>query len=106
MSVCARHFCLSLCLFVCARFGCGARARVPDNNATKGLGVAFGAGGAWVGDHSLGGGGNATDVDGAAKAVEILTRSMRQLVTFCPDELLEAFANHFSKDKSWRCWQG
>ena len=50
-----------------------------------------------------GGGGNATgpldDAGEPARAVEILEtrRSMRQLVTFCPDDLPEAFANHFSR---------
>ena len=38
------------------------------------------------------------DAEGPAKAVQILEtlRAMRQLVTFCPDDLPEAFANHFS----------
>ena len=38
------------------------------------------------------------DAEGPAKAVQILEtlRAMRQLVTFCPDDLFEAFANHFS----------
>ena len=43
MSVCARHFCLSLVLFGCAlgRSAVLYRARVPVlyNNATRGLGV-------------------------------------------------------------------
>ena len=49
-------FACHLCLLLCARSVCGARARVPDmyNNATMGLGGAFGAGGALGGDHSLG----------------------------------------------------
>ncbi|CAE7613211.1 unnamed protein product, partial [Symbiodinium necroappetens] len=80
-----------------ARFVCSARARMPDmyNNATMGLGLPSGRG--------AGGGGSASgpsdDADGPAKAVQILEtlRAMRQLVTFCPDELPEAFANHFSR---------
>ena len=43
--------------------------------------------------------GPSDDADGPAKAVQVLEtlRAMRQLVTFCPDELPEAFANHFSR---------
>ncbi|CAE7877289.1 unnamed protein product [Symbiodinium sp. KB8] len=39
------------------------------------------------------------EAGGLAKAVQVLEtlRAMRQLVTFCPDELPEAFANHFSR---------
>ena len=53
------------------------------------------------GNPSDGGGGAsgpADSADGPAKAVQILEtlRAMRQLVTFCPDDLPEAFANHFS----------
>ena len=42
--------------------------------------------------------------DGPAMAVQILEtlRAMRQLVTFCPDELLQAFANHFSRGQIGR----
>ena len=38
--------CFHLCLSVCARFVCGARARVPDmyNNATMGQGLPSGRG--------------------------------------------------------------
>ena len=38
------------------------------------------------------------DAEGPAKEIQILEtlRAMRQLVTFCPDDLPEAFANHFS----------
>ena len=52
---------------------------------------------------SSGGGGDATgpadSAEGPAKAIQILEtlRAMRQLVTFCPDDLPEAFANHFSR---------
>ena len=37
------------------------------------------------------------DAEGPARAVQILEtlRAMRQLVTFCPHDLPEAFANHF-----------
>ena len=39
------------------------------------------------------------DAGGPAKAVQVLEtlRAMRQLVTFCPGELPEAFANHFTR---------
>ena len=48
-------FACHLCLSVCARFVCGARARVPDmyNNATMGRGWPSGRGVPW-GDHTLG----------------------------------------------------
>ena len=41
--------CCLLCLSVCARFVCGARARVPDmyNNATMGQGLPSGRGVPW-----------------------------------------------------------
>ena len=47
--------CCHLCLLLCARFACGARARVPDmyNNATMGQGLPSGRGVPW-GDHTLG----------------------------------------------------
>ena len=48
-------FACHLCLSVCARFVCGARARVPDmyNNATMGQGLPSGRGVPWGGDHTL-----------------------------------------------------
>ena len=36
------------------------------------------------------------DAEAPAKEIQILERAMRQLVTFSPDDLPEAFANHFS----------
>ena len=49
-------FACHLCLLLCARSGCSARARVPHmyNNAKMGRGVPSGRGGALWGDHSLG----------------------------------------------------
>ena len=39
------------------------------------------------------------DAEGPAREIQIMEtlRSMRQLVSFCPDSLAEAFANHFSR---------
>ena len=44
-------FACHLCLSVCARFVCSARARMPDmyNNATMGLGLPSGQGVPWRG---------------------------------------------------------
>ena len=44
-------FACHLCLLLCARSVCGARARVPDmyNNAARGLGVPSGRGVPWWG---------------------------------------------------------
>ncbi|OLP88351.1 hypothetical protein AK812_SmicGene30348 [Symbiodinium microadriaticum] len=83
-----------------ARFVCSARARVPDmyNNATMGRYV-----GSPKWEEVVLAGGDDAD-DGPAMAVQILEtlRAMRQLVTFCPDELLQAFANHFSRGQIGR----
>ena len=96
-------FACHLCVLLCARSVCSARARVPDmyNNATVGLGVALIRGGGYLGgDHSLGPAGpHVTRSLGASwgSVTKNLLPQLEATSRFCPDELCEAFANHFSR---------
>ncbi|CAE7721265.1 unnamed protein product, partial [Symbiodinium sp. KB8] len=79
---------------------CSARARVPDmyNNATMGLGVAFGVARRELGKcrQNL-----LPQLEATSRPLCRELRVEKEVVlrgsTFCPDELPEAFANHFTR---------